>query len=103
MEQKYHYQSKLAMSAAIQIELTILKQNIVRERQRLHELDSAVAGQTASQERIIEDILRTNAFAQDQQAETHLQVKKLQELYEEATCQRKDLQEQLEWTQTLLN
>ena len=47
MEQGYHYQSKLALSSSVQIELTVLKQGIVRERQRLHEIDIALVGYTA--------------------------------------------------------
>jgi len=46
MEQRYHYQSKLALSTSVQLELTVLKQAIVRERQLLHELDVALVGQT---------------------------------------------------------
>ena len=47
MEQRFHYQSKLALSTQVQIELTVLKQEIVRERQFLHELDIALVGQIA--------------------------------------------------------
>lgn len=63
----------------------------------------ALVGQIAEQTRIKEDIMRTNAFAIDQNAETNLKIKRLQELYEEANQQRADVTEKLDWTQTLLN
>ena len=32
MEQQYHYKSKLALNQSVQAELTLLKQEIIRER-----------------------------------------------------------------------
>ena len=49
MEQRYHYESKLAMTQSIQVELTLLKQGIVRERSRLHELETTLEANMAEQ------------------------------------------------------
>ena len=68
----------------------------MRERSALHDLEVTLGEQIADQKRVIEDILRTNSFAQDQNAETSLKIKKLQDLYEEAKIQRQEMADQLE-------
>ena len=103
MEQKYHFQAKLQLNDAVQMELVILKQGIVRERNKLHELETKQNEQEREQKRIIEDITRANAFDSDTSAETSLKMKRLQDQLEEANIQRQEMQEKLEWTQGLLN
>ena len=93
MEQRYHYESKLAMTQSIQVELTLLKQGIVRERSRMHELETTVEANITEQRRIIEDILRSNSFATDQNTEMVEKIQKANEMYEEADLQRKEMQE----------
>jgi len=63
----------------------------VRERGTLHDLELVLQDQVNEQKRIIEDVIRTNAFASDTGAETSLKIKKLQDLYEEARIQRQEL------------
>ena len=84
MEQRYHYESKLAMTSSIQVELTLLKQGIVRERSRLHELETTLEANIAEQKQIIGDILRSNSFATDQTTEMAEKIQKANEMYEEA-------------------
>ena len=103
MEQKYHFQAKLQLNDAVQMELVILKQGIVRERNKLHELETKQNEQEREQKRIIEDITRANAFDSDTSAETSLKMKRLQDQLEEANIQRQEMQEKLEWTQGMLN
>ena len=76
--------------------MTALKQLKIRERTHLIELESAVGQQQAAQERIIEDILRSNAYAVDSDTETTLRLKKLQTMYEEVIVQKQELIEKLE-------
>lgn len=63
----------------------------MRERGTLHDLELVLQDQVNEQKRIIEDVIRTNAFASDTGAETSLKIKKLQDLYEEARIQRQEL------------
>ena len=84
MEQRYHYESKLAMTQSIQVELTLLKQGIVRERSRLHELETTLEANIAEQKQIVGDILRSNSFATDQTTEMVEKIQKANEMYEEA-------------------
>ena len=44
MEQRFHFMSKQAMNTSSQIELTVLKQGIVRERELLHKLEVQLVG-----------------------------------------------------------
>ena len=65
IEQKYHSKSKASINGAINSEVTGLKQQIIKERTYLLELESMVGQQQAEQQRIIEDILRSNTYAVD--------------------------------------
>ena len=66
------------------MELTLLKQGIVRERSRLHELETTLEANIAEQKQIIGDILRSNSFATDQTTEMAEKIQKANEMYEEA-------------------
>ena len=73
-----------------------MKQQIIKERTYLLELESMVGQQQAEQQRIIEDILRSNAYTVDCDTDTALRLKKVQSMYEEVILQKQELIEKLE-------
>ena len=50
----------------------------------MHDLEIALDASQTEQKRIVEDVLRTNAFASDSNAEMALRINKSNEMYEEA-------------------
>jgi len=59
----------------------------------LHDLEVALEKNQAEKRGMIEDIMRANTFAIDQNSEMVEQIKKAQDMYEEANLQRKEMQE----------
>ena len=59
----------------------------------MHDLEVALEKNQAEKRGMIEDIMRANTFAIDQNSEMVEQIKKAQDMYEEANLQRKEMQE----------
>ena len=74
LEQKYHSQSRVAMTPAIQSEISQMMANIQKDRANLREIEQTIQLLVLEQKAVVEDILRANERDLDLTADTQLKL-----------------------------